>query len=162
MLIQFDFFNKILSNYDIEDSIKNEINNFLDNNLLNENFFNNFKQFFSKAAEKTSNLSDKAESIIKDILQKSKNAFSLIKKIGEEIRTFFKYIISNVKEYIKKNIESIKNKIDELYKLKKDGIIKDFKTMKEVLEFYRKVFLLKLNNSLDKNLTNFFQKIKRY
>ena len=62
------------------------------------------------------------------------------------------------KKRSKKNIEFIKNKIDDLYKLKKDGIIKDFNTMKGVLEFYRKDFSLKLNNSLNKNLTNFFSK----
>ena len=59
-----DIFNKILNNYKVEESIKIEISNYINNNLtLNESFFDKLRDRFPKASTVSNLLSDKAESV---------------------------------------------------------------------------------------------------
>lgn len=155
-------FDKVLNNYKIEESIKDEIRNYIiDNqNEVNENFFNKLKERFPKATEVSKKLSDKAEGVLNNILQKTKDAVSFVKKISEGIKELFLNAIEKSKEYFKEQILNGKlaDKIKEITKVKKDGLVKDLKEIKKVVDFYRKEFLSKLISSNEKNFTDFLSK----
>jgi hypothetical protein len=156
-----DIFNKILKNYKVNETIKIEINNYINNNIiLNESFFDKFKDRFPKASTVSNLLSDKAESILNSILQKTKDILSFVKKISEGIKELFLNTIEVSKKYYIDQIKNgkLKGKIEEIAKTKKEGLIRDTQEVKKVIDFYRKEFLSKLINSSQENLSDFLSK----
>jgi hypothetical protein len=155
-----NIFEKLLS-LEKDESIKLEIKNYVqETNIINEGFFDKLKNRFPKAAEVSKKLSDKAEGVLNKVLQASKNAVSFVKKIGEGIRELFTNVINSSKKYYEEQIKGgkLKEKIQELASSKKEGLKKDVKEIKKVLDFYRKDFLNKLLSSKDKNMTEFLSK----
>lgn len=156
-----DIFNKILNNYKVEESIKIEISNYINNNLtLNESFFDKLRDRFPKASTVSNLLSDKAESVLNSILQKTKDVLSFVRKISEGIKELFLNTIEVSKKYYQEQITNgkLKSKIEEIAKTKKEGLIKDAQEIKKVIDFYRKEFLSKLLNSNQQNLSDFLFK----
>jgi hypothetical protein len=144
-----------------DESVKQEIKNYVsESQLLNEGFFDKLKERFPKAAEVSKSLSDKAEGILSSILQKVKDAVSFVKKMTEGISEFFKMAIEKGKAFYMEQLKTgeLKAKVDELVKTKKEGLKTDLVTIKNVLNFYRKDFMGKINNSITSNLTNFLNK----
>lgn len=153
-----DLFNKLLTNYKVDKSIKLEISKYIsDNQILNEGFFDKLKERFPKAAEVSKKLSDKAEGVLNNILQKAKDAISFVKKIGEGIKELFINVINTSKTYFEEQIKGgkLKQKIEEVAKTKKEGLKSDIQEIKKVLDFYRKDFISKLISSSEKNMTDF-------
>jgi hypothetical protein len=156
-----DLFNKLLTNYKVDESIKLEISKYIsDNQILNEGFFDKLKERFPKAAEVSKKLSDKAESVLNSILQKAKDAISFVKKIGEGIKELFISVINTSKEYFNEQIKGgkLKQKIEEVAKTKKEGLKNDIQEIKKVLNFYRKDFLSVVLSSTEKNMADFLSK----
>lgn len=144
-----------------DESIKNEIKYYVtESELLNEGFFDKLKERFPKASQVSKSLSDRAESILSGILQKVKDVVSFVKKIAEGIKDFFKLAIEKGKAFYIEQLKSgqLKSKIDELIKTKKDGLLTDLKTIKNVSSFYYLKFVNNMSNSLTKNFTNFLSK----
>jgi hypothetical protein len=158
--ISTDIFNKILNNSRIEDSIKIEINNYINNFNLNESFFDKLKDRFPKASTVSNLLSDKAESILNSILQKTKDILSFVKKVSEGIRELFTNVIKHSKSYFEDQIKrgKLKQKIEELTKTKKEGLKRDIVEIKKVLDFYRRDFMSKLISYSENNMSNFLSK----
>jgi len=141
--------------------VKEELDLFLsDNEFITEGFFDKLKERFPKAAEYSKKLSDKAEQTLSGILQKVKDAVSFVKKITEGIKEFFIAAIQKGKDFYIEQIKSgkLKAKVDELAKTKKEGLIDDLKTIKEVADFYRTKFMGKLISSTETNFTDFLNK----
>ena len=156
-----NIFEKVLTNYKISNDIKSEIRSYItETEMLNEGFFDKLKERFPKAAEVSKALSDKAEAALGNILNKVKDAVSFVKKIGEGIKEFFMAIFEKGKKFFTEQIQGgkLKGKIDELTKTKKEGLVADLKTIKEVTNFYRKDFMSKLLASKEKNMTEFLSK----
>jgi hypothetical protein len=156
-----DLFNKLLENSKVDESIKLEISKYIsDNQILNEGFFDKLKERFPKAAEVSKKLSDKAESVLNNILQKAKDAISFVKKIGEGIKELFINVINTSKAYFEEQIKGgkLKQKIEEVAKTKKEGLKSDIQEIKKVLNFYRKDFLTVVLSSTEKNMTDFLSK----
>lgn len=156
-----DVFEKILRKYKVEESIKLEIKNYIEEtDMINEGFFDKLKNRFPKASEVSKKLSDKAEGVLNKVLQASKNAVSFVKKIGQGIKDLFTNVINSSKKYYQEQIKGgkLKEKITELASSKKEGLKKDIQEIKKVLDFYRKDFLSKLISSKEKNMTDFLQK----
>jgi hypothetical protein len=154
-------FEKLLTRYKVDESIKLEIRNYIqETDIINESFFNKLKERFPKAAEVSKKLSDKAEGVLNKVLQASKDAVSFVKKIGEGIKDLFTNVINSSKKYYEEQIKGgkLKEKIEELVSSKKEGLKKDILEIKKVLDFYRKDFLNKLLSSKDKNMTEFLSK----
>jgi hypothetical protein len=144
-----------------DESIKQEIKNYVsESELLNEGFFDKLKERFPKAAEVSKSLSDKAEGILSGILQKVKDAVSFVKKMTEGISEFFKMAIEKGKAFYMEQLKTgqLKAKVDELVKTKKEGLKADIITIENVLDFYRRDFMGKINNTITTNLTNFLTK----
>jgi hypothetical protein len=156
-----NIFEKVLANSKISDDIRNEIRNYIaENEMLNEGFFDKLKERFPKAAEVSKALSDKAEATLGSILNKVKDAVSFVKKLSQGIKEFFMAIFEKGKKFFTEQIQGgkLKGKIDELTKTKKEGLVTDLKTIKEVTNFYRKDFMSKLLASKEKNMTDFLSK----
>jgi hypothetical protein len=153
-------FDKVVESIKNE-SIKQEIKNYVsESQLLNEGFFDKLKERFPKAAEVSKSLSDKAEGILSGILQKVKDVVSFVKKITEGISEFFKMAIEKGKSFYMEQLKTgkLKEKIDELVKTKKEGLKTDLVTIKNILNFYRKDFMSKINNSITNNFSSFLSK----
>jgi len=156
-------FNKFLDSAKIEESIKGEIRDYISSieyDSLNESFWDKLKDRFPKAAEVSKLLSDKAEAAMSKIIQGVKDAVSFVKKIGEAIKEFFLSVVEKGKAFFIEQIQSgkLKEKIDELTKTKKEGLIVDLKTAKNVINFYRKEFMGKLLGTTEKNMTDMLSK----
>lgn len=154
-------FNKFLDNSKIEESIKLEIKNYISSiESVNESFWDKLKDRFPKAAEVSKVLSDKAEAALGSIIKGVKDAVSFVKKIGQSIKEFFLSVVEKGKKFFTEQIQKgkLKEKIDELTETKKEGLIKDIKTSKEVINFYRKEFMGKLLGSAEKNMTDMLSK----
>jgi hypothetical protein len=154
-------FNKILENYKVEKLVKDEIKKYIDENqILNEGFFDKLKERFPKAAEVSKKLSDKAEGVLNNVLQKAKDAVSFVKKISEGIKELFISGINSSKKYFEEQIKGgkLKEKIQKLANTKKEGLKKDVLEIKKVLDFYRKEFISKIISSNEKNMTDFLSK----
>jgi hypothetical protein len=154
-------FEKLLTRYKVDESIKLEIRNYIqETDMINESFFDKLKERFPKAAEVSKKLSDKAEGVLNKVLQASKDAVSFVKKIGEGIKDLFFKVIEKSKKIIEEQIKGgkLKEKIEELVSSKKEGLKKDILEIKKVLDFYRKDFLNKLLSLKDKNMTEFLSK----
>jgi hypothetical protein len=150
-------FEKVLNSYKIE-SIKEEIRNYVsESEMLNEGFFDKLKDRFPKAAQVSKVLSDKAESALGSILSKVKDAVSFVKKIGQGIKEFFLAVVAKGKVYFTEQIQSgkLKEKIAEIARSKKDGLITDLKEVKEVISFYKTKFMGKLLGGTEKGVTDF-------
>ncbi len=153
---------KVLDNYK-DESVREEIkqylteSEFLNEGFLNEGFFDKLKARFPKAAQVSKVLSDKAEAALSGILSKVKDAVSFVKKIGQGLKEFFMAVIEKGKTFFTEQIKSgkLKDKIAELAKTKKDGLIADLKTTKEIVDFYRKSFMGKLLGNTEKGMTDF-------
>lgn len=159
--ISVDIFNNLLNNYKVDESIKNEISLYVNESLMiNEAFFDKLKDRFTKASTVSNILSDKAESILNSILQKTKDLLSFVKKVSEGIKELFLNTIEKSKKYYQEQIKNgkLKSKIEEIAKSKKEGLLKDSQEIKKVINFYRKEFLSKLINSTQKNLSEFLSK----
>jgi hypothetical protein len=152
-----DIFINLLNNKSIDESIREEIKSFM---ILHEGFFDKLKQRFPKATEVSNLLSDKAEKMLGDLIQKAKDAVSFVKKIVSGIKEFFIKGIENGKSIFTEQIKQgkLKDKIEELANTKKDGLKKDLSVLKEVITWYRKEFLGKLTSSVEKNMTDFTTK----
>lgn len=156
-----NIFEKLLLIEKVDDSIKNEIKNYIEaTNMINEGFFDKLKERFPKATEVSKKLSDKAEVVLNKVLQASKDAVSFVKKIGEGIKELFNNVITSSKKYYQEQIKGgkLKEKIQELASSKKEGLKTDIQEIKKVLDFYRKDFIGKLISSKDKNMTEFLTK----
>lgn len=156
-----NIFNKLLEGYRTTDSVKLEIKEYIVNsNILNESFFDKLKTRFPKAAEVSNKLSDKAESVLGKILQATNDALSFIKKISEGIKDLFMKAIEQGKVLVKKYISEgkLKEKISEVAEKEKENLIKDIKTSREVLSFYREKFLGNLLKTSNNNMSDFFSK----
>ena len=156
-------FNKFLESTKIDESIKEEIKNYISSieyDSVNESFWDKLKDRFPKAAEVSKVLSDKAESALGKIIKGVKDAVSFVKKIGESIKEFFMSVVEKGKKFFTEQIQNgkLKDKIDELTKTKKEGLITDLKTSKNVINFYRKEFMGKLLGSAEKNMTDMLSK----
>jgi hypothetical protein len=159
-------FEKVLNNYRTSESVKQEIkeyvsaSNLLQEGFLNESFFGKLKDRWDKAVEVSKKLSDKAEEVLGNVIQKVKDAVSFVKKIGEGIKEMFSSVIEKAKAAFTENIKGgkIKEKVEELTKTKKDGLVADLKTAKNVVQFYTKEFMNKLLGSTEKNMTEFLEK----
>jgi hypothetical protein len=154
-----NIFNSFLEKYNTEESIKNEIRNYISSinyDSLNESFWDKLKERFPKAAQVSKMLSDKAEAVLGKIINGVKDAVSFVKKMGQSIKEFFISAIQKGKEIFTEQIVNgkLKGKIEELVNTKKDGLIKDLKTSKDVINFYRKEFIGKILGSTEKNMTN--------
>lgn len=149
-----EVFEKLLKNYKVDESIKLEIRQYIEETqLLNEGFFDKFKERFTKAAEVSKKLSDKGEEVLGKILDASKDAVSFTKKIGEGIKKLFIEVIESGKKYFQEQLTTkLKGKIEEVVKNDKEGLISDLKTIREVLNFYRKDFLGKLLKTKEENM----------
>jgi hypothetical protein len=161
--LSINIFNKFLDNSRLDESIKSEIRDYilsLELESLNEGFFDKLKERFPKAAEVSKVLSDKAENALGSILNKVKDAVSFVKKIGESIKEFFLSVVEKGKSFFTEQIQNgkLKDKIGELAKTKKEGLAKDLKKSKEVIDFYRKDFMGKLLGSTEKNMTDMLSK----
>ena len=149
-------FEKVLSHYPSD--IKVEIENYLlETNLLTEGFFDKLKERFPKAAEVSKVLSDKAEAALGSILTKCKDAVSFVKKINEGIRDFFNQMVERGKTFFMEQIKSgkLKQKIEELTKTNKSGLISDLKSLKPVISFYKGGFMDKLLGNTEKGVVDF-------
>ena len=158
-----NIFESFLDGAKIEESIKQEIRDYVSSieyDSVNESFWDKLKDRFPKAAEVSKVLSDKAESALGKIIKGVKDAVSFVKKIGEGLKNFFMSAIEKGKAYFTEQITKgkLKDKIEELTETKKDGLIKDLKTSKDVINFYRKTFMGKLLGSAEKNMTDFLNK----
>jgi hypothetical protein len=156
-------FNKFLKESKLEESIKQEIENYISTieyDSVNEAFWDKLKERFPKAAEVSKVLSNKAEAALGKIIKSVKDAVSFVKKIGESIKEFFLSVIEKGKTFFTEQIQNgkLKDKIEELTKTKKEGLVADLKTSKEVINFYRKEFMGKLLGSADKNMTDMLSK----
>ena len=156
-------FNKFLDNSKIEESVKQEIRDYISSieyDSVNEAFWDKLKERFPKAAEVSKVLSDKAEGALGKIIKGVKDAVSFVKKIGQSIKEFFMSVIEKGKTFFTEQIQKgkLKEKIDELTETKKEGLVKDLKTSKDVINFYRKEFMGKLLGSADKNMTDMLSK----
>ena len=155
-----DIFESILSKYKVNENIKLEIRKYIEETeMLNEGFFDKLKKRFPKAAEVSKKLSDKAEGVLNKVLQASKNVINFVKKIGNGIKELFINVIESSKKYYQEQIKGgkLKEKIQEVAKSKKEGLKKDLKEIKEVINFYRKDFLSKVLSSKEKNMTEFLK-----
>ena len=95
-----NIFEKVLSTSKIEESIKNEIRNYVsESNLLTEGFFDKLKERFPKAAQVSKVLSDKAEQSLGKIINSVKDAVSFVKKIGSGIKEFFLSVVEKGKAF---------------------------------------------------------------
>ena len=154
-------FDKVLDNSRVSESIKMEIRNYVtETNMINEGFFDKLKERFPKATQVSKELSDKAEAALGGMLQKVKDAVSFVKQLGAGLKEFFLAIIAKGKQMFTEQLTNgkLKEKIDELTKTKKDGLVADLKTIKNVTNFYRKEFMGKLLGSTEKNMTEFLSK----
>jgi hypothetical protein len=156
-------FNKFLNNSKIEESVKVEIKSYISSieyDFVNESFWDKLKERFPKAAEVSKVLSDKAEAALGGIIKGVKDAVSFVKKIGQSIKEFFMSVIEKGKKFFTEQIQNgkLKDKIGELAKTKKEGLAKDIKTSKEVINFYRKDFMGKLLGLTEKNMTDMLSK----
>lgn len=156
-------FNSMLEGAKIEESIKQEIRDYISSieyDSLNESFWDKLKERFPKAAQVSKALSDKAEAALGKIIKGVKDAVSFVKKIGQSIKEFFMAVVEKGKKFFTEQIKGgkLKDKIEELTETNKEGLIKDLKTSKEVINFYRKDFMGKLLGSADKNMTEFLNK----
>lgn len=156
---------KVLDNYKNE-SIRQEIKQYLtksemlNEGFLNEGFFDKLKDRFPKAAEISKILSDKAESALSNILNKVKDAVSFVKKIGSGIKELFLSVVEKSKAFFIDQIKNgkLKDKIAELTKNKKEGLMSDLSTVKEIITFYKTKFMSKLLGSCEKNMGDFLSK----
>jgi hypothetical protein len=140
-------------------TIQSEINRYIiKEELLNEGFFDKLKERFPKAAKVSNILSDKAESTLRTILQKATDAVSFIKKIIDGIKDLFSKTIAKAKEFFSVQLKTgeLKKKLDEVVDTNREGLVKDAKTCKTVLDFYRKLFVSKFSTLAQNGLTNFF------
>lgn len=161
--LSMNVFEKFLESSKVEESIKDEIRNYISSieyDSVNESFWDKLKDRFPKAAEVSKVLSDKAEATLGKIIQGVKDAVSFVKKIGEAIKEFFLSVVEKGKAFFTEQINNgkLKDKIDELTKTKKEGLIADLKTTKTVIDFYRKDFMGKLLGSTEKNMTDMLSK----
>lgn len=142
-----------------DETIQSEINSYIiKEELLNEGFFDKLKDRFPKAAKVSNILSDRAESTLRTILQKATDAVSFIKKIIDGIKDLFSKTIAKAKEFFSVQLKTgeLKKKLDEISNTNKEGLVKDAKTCKTILDFYRKLFISKFSNLAQSGLTNFF------
>lgn len=158
-----NIFESFLDGAKIEDSIKEEIRNYISTieyDSVNESFWDKLKDRFPKAAEVSKVLSDKAEAALGKIIKGVKDAVSFVKKIGQSIKEFFIATIEKGKKFFTEQITKgkLKDKIDELTSSKKEGLIQDVKTSSEIIKFYREKFMGKLLGSMDKNMTDMLEK----
>lgn len=140
-------------------NIQSEISNYIiKEELLTEGFFDKLKERFPKAAKVSNILSDKAESTLRAILQKATDAVSFIKKIIDGIKDLFSKTIAKAKEFFNTQLKTgeLKKKLDEVVDTNREGLVKDAKTCKTVLDFYRKLFVSKFSTLAQNGLTNFF------
>lgn len=153
-----DVFNKYLTNYKVEESVKNEIRNYIrESELLTEGFFDKLKSRFPKAASVSKKLSDKAENVLGKLLNAAKDVVSFVNKIGEGIKDALVKGIEYGKKLFQEQIKNgkLKSKIDELSSSKKEGLIKDLKTVKSLVNFFRKDFLSKILKANKSKMTEF-------
>jgi hypothetical protein len=151
-------FYRILEASKVDIKIKQEIIYFIDDyKSLNEGFMDVLKNKFQDAAKMSNLLSDKAESVLGNLLQRAKDVTSFVSKIIEGIKELFRLTIEKSKIFFEEQIKNggLKNKIEELTKTKKDGLVSDIKTIRLVTKFYRTDFLSKIINVSKDNLTNF-------
>lgn len=152
-------FYSILGN--VENETKREIESYIKHNLvINENFFDTLKDRFSKAAEISNILSDKAESVLNSIIQKAKDITSFVGKIVDGIRDLFKQTIEKSKIFFQEQMKNgnLKRQIEDLTKTKKEGLISDIKTIKNTVNFYRSEFLGKLTDTTKNKLSEFLSR----
>jgi len=142
----------------VDANIQSEISNYISEDLLNEGFFDKLKERFPKAAKVSNILSDKAEDTLRNLLQKATDAVSFIKKILDGIKDLFSKTIAKSKEFFTNQLKTgeLKKKLDEVSNTNKEGLMKDAKTCKTVLDFYRKLFMSKFTNLAQTGLTTFF------
>lgn len=156
-----EVFDKYLEEYKVDESIKIEIKKYInENQLLTEAFFDKLKNRFSKAAEVSKKLSDKAESVLGKVLQSTKDSVSFVKKISEGIKESFIKGIQNGKKIFEDQIKNgkLKSKIDDLSKTKKEGLIIDMKVIKQLSQFYTKDFLPNILKVQKSKMSDFLSK----
>jgi hypothetical protein len=152
----FDIFHNILEKQD--ESLRSEIQNYIQSTeLVQEGFFDKLKERFPNAAKVSNLLSDKAEELLSDIIQKAKDAVSFVKKIVSGIKEFFLKMIEKGKEMFNEQIKQgkLKDKIEELANTKKDGLKKDLEELENIIFWFRNEFLRVLVSSTEKNMTQF-------
>ena len=132
--------------------IKEELLNYISYEIINEEF--SPKNILNK-------VSDKAKNILINILHKANGIMSFINRISDGIRELFIQLITSAKTFLLEQLKlgALKAKLEELKDHKKEGLIKEVKLLKEVLNFYRKDFLKNFKNKSDKNLTSVLEPI---
>lgn len=132
--------------------IKEELINYISSEIINEEF--SPKNILNK-------VSDKAKNILINILHKANGIMSFINRISDGIRELFIQLITSAKKFLLEQLKlgALKAKLEELKNHKKEGLIKEIKLLKEVLNFYRKDFLKIFKNKSDKNLTSVLEPI---
>lgn len=163
--IFIDVFNSYLNRWNIDESIKYEIEDYIhsinfNEEILNESFFNKLKGGYRKASEISKGLTNSAKNVLGDILKATKNALEFVNKISDGIKEIFISVISTAKTTFKQMIikGELKSKIDELTNTKKQGLVKDLKVIKELILFYKKDFLPKLLDINKSKMTEFLSK----
>lgn len=153
-----DVFEKLLNNSKYNESIKSEIAIYIESEKINENFFDKLKERFPKAAEVSKLLSDKAEVALGNIISKVKDIVSFVTKISDGIKEIFIMMIEAGKKFFLEQLKigKLKDKLEELKKSKKEGLVKEIKLIKDVLGFYRRGFIDKLSSKIKTNLSSFF------
>lgn len=154
-----DVFESLLNKVS-DENIKNELVNYINYTQINEDFFTKLKDRFPKASQVSNLLSDKAEKVLSDILQKSKDMVAFISDISSKIKQFFIDSIEQLKENFIELIKNgkLKEKISSLNDKDKEGLHVDIKTGRSVIKWYRTEFLQKFLSSFSKNSSEFFGK----
>jgi len=130
----------------------------LSNYLINENFFDKLKSRYDKAATVVKNIPDGAKKALSSVIDAAKSSVEFVKNLVKQLNNSISNILNNTTNKIKNKLLSDNNFINAIKKqatTSKDGIIKDMKTCKDVVSFYK----TKLGTILSDKLTNGFTQV---
>lgn len=129
--------------------------------IINENFFDKLKDRFDKAKEVASGISDKAKSALETIVKSAKDIVSFIGDLKNKLLNSIKDILTNTVNKVKSKLKGDKkfsSETERVHSSNKEGLIKDLKTAKEVVDFHKTKMSNSLWEKMSTTLKNFFSK----
>lgn len=128
---------------------------------VNEAFWDKLTKRVGKATEVSKVISDKAENILKGMLNKASKAVDFVNKLLNAFKDLINNVIIDVKDTVSKKLGKdgkFTNKVKEVFEKDKNAFTKDLKTAKEVYSFYKKDFSSNILKHFKNNLGKFFSK----
>jgi hypothetical protein len=127
--------------------------------LIKENFFNKLKSGIDKAKNIAKDVNDKGKQALKKIVDAAKEVTDFITKIKNYLSSEIEKILTNTKNKLKEKLSADKNftnKIKEMLSSDEQAVLRDIKTIGEVVSFYRNKLKDSLLNKVTEGLKSFF------